>query len=98
MNREAKTAEPRIEAELRALAHARTRIALGLTAAVVAIYFGFILAVAYARDALGALIVPGLSVGIAFGALVIAVSWLLTWVYVRWANGTYDGALRRLRG
>lgn len=97
MNREAKTAEP-LEAELHALAHARTRIALVLTAAVVALYFGFILAVAYARDALGALIVPGLSVGIAFGALVIAVSWLLTWVYVRWANRHYDTELHDLRG
>jgi hypothetical protein len=28
------------------------------------------------------------------GACVIACSWLLTWIYVRWANTRYDAALR----
>ncbi len=73
------------------------RIALALTAGVVAIYFGFIAAVAFARPALGALVAPGLSLGIVAGALVIVGSWLLTWVYVRWANRRYDPALRALR-
>ena len=40
---------------------------------------------------------PGLSLGILLGALVIVASWLLTWVYVRWANAHYDPALRALR-
>lgn len=82
---------------LREVARARARIALLLTAAVVAIYFGFIGAVAFARPALGTLIAPGLSLGILLGAAVIVVSWALTWVYVRWANTHYDTALRRLR-
>jgi uncharacterized membrane protein (DUF485 family) len=80
------------------LARTRTRVGLSLTLAVFAVYFGFIAAVAWARPALGTLIVPGLSVGIALGALVIVAAWLLTWVYVRWANGTYDAALRALGG
>lgn len=85
------------ESELRALAGARTRVAMRLTAAVVAIYFGFIGAVAFARPALGWLVAPGLSLGILLGASVIVASWLLTWVYVRWANAHYDPALRALR-
>jgi uncharacterized membrane protein (DUF485 family) len=84
------------DAALRQLAGRRTRVALGLTAAVVMLYFGFIAAVAFAGPALGRPIVPGLSVGIAFGALVIVASWGLTWVYVRWANSRYDPALRAL--
>jgi uncharacterized membrane protein (DUF485 family) len=83
--------------ELRALAARRTRVALGLTAGVFAIYFGFIAAVAWARSMMGSLIVPGLSVGILLGALVIVASWLLTWAYVRWANLRYDPVLRELR-
>ena len=83
---------------LRDLARRRSRIAIGLTALVFAIYFGFIGAVAWARPLLGALLAPGLSVGIVLGALVIVASWLLTWVYVRWANAKYDPALRALRG
>jgi uncharacterized membrane protein (DUF485 family) len=42
-------------------------------------------------------LVPGLSVGILLGALVIVASWGLTWVYERWANRHYDAALDELR-
>src|SRR5262245_47269707 len=84
--------------QLEALARDRTRIGLVLTAAVFVVYFGFIAAVAYARPLLGALVVPGLSVGILAGALVIVASWLLTWAYVHWANTRYDPALHALRG
>jgi uncharacterized membrane protein (DUF485 family) len=62
------------------------------------IYFGFIALIAYRRDVLARLIVPGLSVGILLGALVIVASWLLTWFYVRWANAKYDTELERIRG
>jgi uncharacterized membrane protein (DUF485 family) len=41
--------------------------------------------------------VPGLSVGVLLGALVIVAAWVLTWVYVRWANNHYDAHLRGLR-
>lgn len=85
------------EQGLRDLGRARTRIGLLLTGAVVAVYFGFIGAVAFAKPFLGTQIVPGLSVGILFGAFVIVAAWLLTWVYVRWANLHYDTALRELR-
>jgi uncharacterized membrane protein (DUF485 family) len=86
------------ERRLQTLARARTRIGMRLTAAVVALYFGFIGAVGFARPALGWMLAPGLSLGIAVGAGVIVAAWLLTWVYVRWANAHYDPALRALRG
>lgn len=82
---------------LRALGRARTRIGLLLTAGVVSVYFGFIGAVAFAKPWLGRQIAPGLSIGILFGAGVIVAAWLLTWVYVRWANTHYDTAVRALR-
>jgi uncharacterized membrane protein (DUF485 family) len=82
---------------LHRLHRARWRVALALTAAVVVVYFGFILLIAYRRDVLARLIVPGLSVGILLGALVIVASWLLTWFYVRWANSTYDTELQKIR-
>lgn len=79
--------------QLRALARARGRIASTLTAAMIAIYFGFIALIAFNKELLGRKIVPGLSVGILLGALVIVASWVLTWIYVRWANKHYDPAL-----
>lgn len=80
-----------------ALAARRWRIAIVLTLAVVIIYFGFIALIAYRRDLMGSLIVPGLSVGILLGALVIVASWLLTWFYVWWANSRYDAELAELK-
>lgn len=63
----------------------------------IAIYFGFILLVAFNKPLLGRLISPGLSLGVLLGALVIVLSWILTWIYVRWANVHYDKALDELR-
>jgi len=82
---------------LEAVSAARWRIALTLTAAMMAVYFGFILLVAFDKPLLGRLIVPGLSLGMLLGVLVIAAAWVLTWVYVRWANTHYDSRLAGLK-
>jgi uncharacterized membrane protein (DUF485 family) len=95
--RGADSAGPDRDAKLEALAAARMRVAGALTAAIVVLYFGFILLIAFARDLLATLLVPGLSLGILLGALVIVASWLLTLGYVRWANRRYDPALDELR-
>ncbi len=79
------------------LAAAQWRLALSLTAAMMAIYFGFVLLVAWAKPFLGRLLRPGLSVGTLLGALVIVSAWLLIWVYVRWANSHYDATVKTLR-
>ena len=79
------------------LAQRRWRVAITLTVAMVALYFGFILLVAFNKPLLGTLISPGLSLGVLFGAMVIVLSWILTWIYVRWANKHYDSALHELR-
>ena len=85
------------ESRLAVVAARRWRVAVGLTATMVTLYFGFILLIAYAKPVLARRIAPGLSLGILLGALVIVASWILTWVYVRWANTHYDAELGRLR-
>lgn len=90
------TPTPEHEARLRTLAQQRWRLAITLTVAMVVIYFGFILLIAYNKPLLATRIVPGLSLGILLGALVIVASWLLTWIYVRWANTHYDRELKEL--
>ena len=79
------------------LAAARWRIVIALTVVVIGIYFGFIALIAYEKEWMGSLIVPGLSVGILLGAIVIVSSWLLTWFYVWWANNHYDARLDELK-
>lgn len=81
----------------RALAVQRWRIAAVLTALMVLVYFGFIALVAYNAPLLATLMQEGLSLGIVLGALVIVLAWVLTFVYVSWANRVYDPALAALR-
>jgi uncharacterized membrane protein (DUF485 family) len=82
---------------LEAVSAARWRVAISLTAAMMAAYFGFILLVAFNKPLLGTPLVAGLSLGMLLGVLVIAAAWVLIWVYVRWANTHYDASLRGLR-
>jgi uncharacterized membrane protein (DUF485 family) len=82
---------------LESVSAARWRIAVSLTIAMMTAYFGFILLVAFNKPLMGRVLVPGLSLGILLGALVIVFAWVLTWFYVRWANTHYDAALKGLR-
>ena len=79
------------------LAAARWRIAIGLTIAMMVVYFGFILLVAFSKPLLATLIGPGLSLGMLLGVLVILAAWVLIWIYVRWANTHYDAAIAGMR-
>lgn len=82
---------------VRVLSRARWRIAILLTAVMIAVYFGFIALIAFDKPLLARRVTSGLSLGIALGVFVIVVSWILTWVYVRWANRHYDARLEELR-
>lgn len=81
---------------LSALAAERWRVALILTLAMMFFYFGFILLIAFDKPLMGSLVVPGLSWGILLGALVIIAAWVLIYIYVRWANNSYDEKIARL--
>lgn len=84
------------EPTLRDLARMRWRVALGLSALMVILYFGFVLLVAFDKPLMGTLLVPGLSVGIVLGALVLLATWITTLLYVRWANRHVDAAVATL--
>jgi uncharacterized membrane protein (DUF485 family) len=62
-----------------------------------AIYFGFILLIAFDKPLMGTLLTPGLSLGILLGVVVILSAWVLTTIYVRWANRVYDEKIAKLR-
>jgi uncharacterized membrane protein (DUF485 family) len=82
---------------LRALANRRWRISLWLTAAMMFVYFGFIILVAFNKELMGKTLVPGLSIGILLGALTIVTAWILIYIYVRWTNNNYDDQLENIR-
>lgn len=78
------------EIQLTRVAAARWRLALILTASMTLVYVGFILLIAFNKPLLGTILMPGLSVGILLGVLIIITAWVLIMIYVRWTNTHYD--------
>lgn len=79
------------------LSRQRWRIAASLSVVMIMVYFGFVLLIAFDKPLVGTIIAPGLSVGVLFGALVIVAAWIVTWIYVRWANAHLDRRVSELR-
>ncbi len=81
-----------------ALAADRSRFAWILTAVVLALYYSFMMAVAFKPALLSTPLWPGatLTVGVPFGALIIIGSWLLTGLYVRRANKVYEALTQEI--
>jgi uncharacterized membrane protein (DUF485 family) len=75
-----------VMARVRARAH--WNVAIGILAVNGVLYLTLLLLIAYRKTLLGHQLLPGLSLAIVFGAIVTIASWLLTLVYVRWANAS----------
>jgi uncharacterized membrane protein (DUF485 family) len=83
--------------EFHALVRRRSAFAWTLSALMVAIYFGFILVVAFAPGLLGTPIGGGVTtIGIPIGLGVILAAFVLTGLYVRRANAEFDGMTRAI--
>jgi uncharacterized membrane protein (DUF485 family) len=80
------------------LCRRRNRISAVLTALTLLVYYGFIFLLAFDRDFFGRKISERITVGIPIGIGVIVVSWILTGIYVAWANSRYDAMVARLKG
>jgi uncharacterized membrane protein (DUF485 family) len=79
------------------LVRQRARFAWTLTIAMLVIYFGFILLVAFAKPLLASKIGDGVtSLGIILGLGVIVSAFVLTGIYVQRANSRFDELTRRL--
>jgi uncharacterized membrane protein (DUF485 family) len=79
------------------LVRARTRFSTVLTVLILAIYFGFILLIAFAPQWLGQSLAGGVTtVGIPLGVGVIVAAFVLTGLYVRRANSEFDVLTQQL--
>ncbi|WP_076859752.1 DUF485 domain-containing protein [Bradyrhizobium mercantei] len=81
----------------RKLAKTRLTVALVLSVAMIVIYFGFMALFAFDKPLLGTILMPGLSLCIVLGPLVIISSFALCLIYVLWANRVLDAGIRDLR-
>jgi uncharacterized membrane protein (DUF485 family) len=75
----------------------RWRLSLALTGCLFVLYFGYILLIAVNKPFLARRIGETTTLGIPVGAAVIVGAWVLTAVYVVWANGHFDREAARLR-
>ena len=79
------------------VAAARWRLSMLLTAIMTVVYVGFILLIAFNKPLLGTILMPGLSLGILLGVLLIITAWALILIYVRWTNTHYDSRVAAVR-
>jgi uncharacterized membrane protein (DUF485 family) len=91
------TQELLASSEFRHLVTRRWRVSLALTACLFVLYYGYILLVATNKALLSRRIGEVTTVGIPLGAAVIVGAWVLTALYVLWANRAYDPEVARLR-
>ena len=70
----------------------RNRYSIIMTIVSSAAYYGFILLVAFNKEWLSTKMGPGMttSIGVPIGVGVIVFTIILTWIYVRRANGEFD--------
>ena len=83
--------------EFRQLVARRWRISLILTALLFVLYYGYIILIATNRQLLSYRVGTFTNMGILLAAAVIVGAWVLTAIYVVWANRHYDPDVARLR-
>lgn len=80
-----------VESEaFKTLVNKRWRVSIALTALLFALYYGFILVVAYGKGFLAGKVGEFTNFGILFGVGTIVGAWVLTVAYIVWANRVYD--------
>jgi len=75
----------------------RWRVSLLLTTLLFVLYYGYIILIAVNRPLVSRKIGETTTIGIPLGVAVILGAWVLTALYVVWANRYYDGEAARLR-
>lgn len=85
-------------ADFKKLVRGKWTIAIVLTLVLFVVYYGFILLIAADKPFLAQKIGVTTTLGIPLGVGVIVASWVLTAIYVRWANRTLDVEVSRLAG
>ncbi|WP_417914503.1 DUF485 domain-containing protein [Candidatus Electronema sp. JM] len=85
--------------EFQELARQKNKISLILTITELVLYFGFIGLIAYNKPFLASKVAVGsaTTIGIPIAVGVIILSWVLTGIYIFWANSVYDEKVKRIK-
>ncbi len=101
--RAGKSAQQLIESpDFKALVRKRWSVSFTLLATLFVSYYGYILLVATNKELVAQKVSDApdavVTVAIVLGVAAILVAWVLTAVYVWWANNAYDPEVERLKG
>ena len=97
MNNQPQSGSRLDDPQFRDLVRRKQKLSLALTLIIFVAYFGFMGLIAFAPETL-ATRVGAATLGIPVGIGIIVFAWILTGIYVRWANGAYDAMVARVRG
>jgi len=94
----AKTAHEIVTSErFKQLVRKRWTISAILTFLLFICYYGFILIIGYGKEFLSQKVGVYTNWGIIFGILTIIIAWVLTAIYVLWANNVYDKEVESIK-
>ncbi|MHB1179378.1 MAG: DUF485 domain-containing protein [Daejeonella sp.] len=84
-------------AAFKKLVKTRWNISLSFTFIMLFVYIGFLMVVAYHKDTLKMPLGDSFNLAIVVGLGIIIFSWLITGVYVYWANNYYDASVKEIK-
>lgn len=87
---------PSQDPQFQDLVRAKSRLSSILSILMFGAYFGFVGLLAFAPELLSRK-VGSATLGIPLGIGVIVFAWILTGIYVQWANGAYDAMVARVK-
>lgn len=83
--------------EFKKLVYKRWVVSLLLTGLMLSVYFGYLLTIAFNKPVLSHQIDKNVTLGLPIGIGIILLAWLLTGIYVYWANSDYDKSVTEIK-
>jgi uncharacterized membrane protein (DUF485 family) len=84
--------------DFKAMVSKRWTVSIVLLVALFVTYYGYILLVGMNKESLAQKIGEYTTLGIPLGVAVIVIAFILTGIYIVWANQKYDPEVERLKG
>ena len=85
------------DADFKSLSRQKNSISLGLAVLELVLYLGFVALIAFNKPFLSAKLSGAITVGIPVAIGIILFSWVLTGVYILWANNKYDVLVKKVK-
>lgn len=83
--------------DFKSLSSQKNTISIILTILELVLYFGFIALIAFNKPFLSQKLSDAITVGIPIAVGTIILSWILTGIYIRWANSKYDVLVKKVK-